>query len=291
MDMEVSRSWRDPELLGQGAAQRRAADHLLPRAAGDDLHPHLPAHAELPAALDLGPRHLDGRVLQAALLDDPRPHAVHGGGLRRDLHRDRLSHRLWAGHALQGAATTRSRCSSPSPSSPTPRSRPSAGCCSSTRRAPPTTCSRYLGFPPETVAFLFTDWATLLGMVYNLLPFAIFTIYLSIDNIDRSLILAAYDAGAGKFRAFWEVTLPLSQARHLGGQRADLPAGRRRVPRAQGAGRRQVADVGGTDPPDLRDARQLAAGCRAHAGADGGRRLRRAAVQPRCRHAEGGFAS
>jgi spermidine/putrescine transport system permease protein len=66
-----------------------------------------------------------------------------------------------------------------------------------------------LGFPPETVAFLFTDWATLLGMVYNLLPFAIFTIYLSVDNIDRSLILAAYDAGAGKFRAFWEVTLPL----------------------------------------------------------------------------------
>jgi spermidine/putrescine transport system permease protein len=66
-----------------------------------------------------------------------------------------------------------------------------------------------LGFPPDTVAFLFTDWATLLGMVYNLLPFAIFTIYLSISNIDRSLILAAYDAGAGKFRAFWEVTLPL----------------------------------------------------------------------------------
>jgi spermidine/putrescine transport system permease protein len=67
----------------------------------------------------------------------------------------------------------------------------------------------YLGFPPDMVAFLFTDWATLLGMVYNLLPFAIFTIYLSIDNIDRSLILAAQDAGGGKFRAHWEVTLPL----------------------------------------------------------------------------------
>lgn len=66
-----------------------------------------------------------------------------------------------------------------------------------------------LGFPPETVTFLFTDWATLLGMVYNLLPFAIFTLYLSIDNIDRSLILAAYDAGASKLRAHWEVTLPL----------------------------------------------------------------------------------
>jgi spermidine/putrescine transport system permease protein len=66
-----------------------------------------------------------------------------------------------------------------------------------------------LGFPPDTVAFLFTDWATLLGMVYNLLPFAIFTLYLSIDSIDRSYILAAYDAGASKLRAHWEVTLPL----------------------------------------------------------------------------------
>ena len=55
----------------------------------------------------------------------------------------------------------------------------------------------YVGFPPEMVAFLFTDWATLLGMVYNLLAFAIFTIYLSINSIDRSLILAAQDAGAG----------------------------------------------------------------------------------------------
>jgi ABC-type spermidine/putrescine transport system permease subunit I len=68
-----------------------------------------------------------------------------------------------------------------------------------------------IGFPPASVDILFTDWATMLGMVYNLLSFAIFTIYLSIDAIDRSLILAAYDAGASKFRAFWEVTLPLAR--------------------------------------------------------------------------------
>lgn len=66
-----------------------------------------------------------------------------------------------------------------------------------------------IGFPPDMIAFLYTDWATLLGMVYSLSAFAIFTIYLSISNIDRSLILAAYDAGAGKIRAHWEVTLPL----------------------------------------------------------------------------------
>jgi ABC-type spermidine/putrescine transport system permease subunit I len=66
-----------------------------------------------------------------------------------------------------------------------------------------------MGFPPDMIAFLYTDWATLLGMVYSLSAFAIFTIYLSLSNIDRSLILAAYDAGAGKIRAHWEVTLPL----------------------------------------------------------------------------------
>lgn len=68
-----------------------------------------------------------------------------------------------------------------------------------------------LGLPPGAIAMLYTDWATLLGMVYNLLPFAIFTLYLSISDIDRSLILAAYDAGASKIRAHWEITFPLSQ--------------------------------------------------------------------------------
>jgi spermidine/putrescine transport system permease protein len=67
----------------------------------------------------------------------------------------------------------------------------------------------FAGLDGHIDAILFTDWATMLGMVYNLLAFAIFTIYLSIDAIDRSLILAAYDAGASKLRAFWEVTLPL----------------------------------------------------------------------------------
>lgn len=68
---------------------------------------------------------------------------------------------------------------------------------------------QFIGLDGHIDAILFTDWATMLGMVYNLLAFAIFTIYLSIDAIDRSLILAAYDAGASKLRAFWEVTLPL----------------------------------------------------------------------------------
>ncbi|MEE9301332.1 MAG: ABC transporter permease [Alphaproteobacteria bacterium] len=56
---------------------------------------------------------------------------------------------------------------------------------------------------------VFTPYATMIGMVYNLIPFMIFTIYLSVINIDRDLIQASYDCGASKFRTFWEVTLPL----------------------------------------------------------------------------------
>jgi spermidine/putrescine transport system permease protein len=56
---------------------------------------------------------------------------------------------------------------------------------------------------------VFTPSATLIGMVYNLVPYMIFTIYLSILAVDRDLIQAAYDCGASKMRAFWEITLPL----------------------------------------------------------------------------------
>ena len=56
---------------------------------------------------------------------------------------------------------------------------------------------------------VFTPIATMGAMVYNLVPFMIFTIYLSVINVDRDLLNAAYDCGASKLRAFWEVTLPL----------------------------------------------------------------------------------
>ncbi|MCF8482095.1 MAG: ABC transporter permease [Rhodospirillum sp.] len=68
-----------------------------------------------------------------------------------------------------------------------------------------------VGFPPGATDLLFGPGATMIGMVYNLLPYTIFTIYLSMVRIDRDLILAAYDAGASKTRTFFEVTLPLAR--------------------------------------------------------------------------------
>lgn len=67
----------------------------------------------------------------------------------------------------------------------------------------------FLGLPNLPDWILYSQFSALLGMVYTLLPFSIFTIFLSVDMIDRDLLRAAYDCGASKFRAFWEVTLPL----------------------------------------------------------------------------------
>lgn len=66
-----------------------------------------------------------------------------------------------------------------------------------------------VGFAPETLNLLFSPSGTMIGMVYNLVVYPMFTIYLSLVRIDRDLILAAYDAGASRLRAFFEVTLPL----------------------------------------------------------------------------------
>ena len=74
-----------------------------------------------------------------------------------------------------------------------------------------------LGFGPAASDILFTPTAAIIGMVYNLLPYTIFTIYLSMARIDRDLIAAAYDSGASKFRTFWEITLPLSKPGLLAG--------------------------------------------------------------------------
>lgn len=74
-----------------------------------------------------------------------------------------------------------------------------------------------LGFGPGAVDVLFSPTATMIGMVYNLLPYTIFTTALSMARIDRDLVLASYDAGATRLRTFFEVTLPLARPGILAG--------------------------------------------------------------------------
>lgn len=65
-----------------------------------------------------------------------------------------------------------------------------------------------LGFEPQKL--LYTDFAVVLGMVYNFIPFMILQIESSLAKLDNSLLDAANDLGADRFHRFMKVTLPLS---------------------------------------------------------------------------------
>lgn len=60
------------------------------------------------------------------------------------------------------------------------------------------------------IKMMYTDFAVILGMVYNFLPFMILSIYTSLAKMDKALINAAYDLGANQRQTFMKVTFPLS---------------------------------------------------------------------------------
>lgn len=72
-----------------------------------------------------------------------------------------------------------------------------------------------MGIAP--VSFLYTDFAVILGMVYNFLPFMIIQIYTSLTKLDHSLLEASADLGASPAKSFLKVTLPLSTPGILSG--------------------------------------------------------------------------
>jgi putrescine transport system permease protein len=57
----------------------------------------------------------------------------------------------------------------------------------------------------------------ILGLVYGYIPFLILPLYAALDQIDKSLLEAARDLGAGRFQTFRRVTLPLSKPGILAG--------------------------------------------------------------------------
>lgn len=61
-----------------------------------------------------------------------------------------------------------------------------------------------------TVEFLYHEYSIVFGMVYNFLPFMILPIHSVLIKMDHSLVEAAQDLGANRFRVFTKVTLPLS---------------------------------------------------------------------------------
>ena len=57
---------------------------------------------------------------------------------------------------------------------------------------------------------LYSRFAVMLVLAYVWLPFVALPIFVSLENVDRSLLEAASDLGASRWRAFRNVTLPLS---------------------------------------------------------------------------------
>jgi putative spermidine/putrescine transport system permease protein len=66
------------------------------------------------------------------------------------------------------------------------------------------------GVADHPVTFLGGRWTIVVGLVHVLLPFAVFTISSSLQNIDPNVEKASQDLGAGRVRSFLSVTLPLS---------------------------------------------------------------------------------
>jgi putrescine transport system permease protein len=69
----------------------------------------------------------------------------------------------------------------------------------------------------EPPVWLSTDTAIYIGIVYSYLPFMVLPLYAVLEKIDQSLIEAAADLGAPRWKTFWLVTLPLSAPGLLAG--------------------------------------------------------------------------
>ena len=59
--------------------------------------------------------------------------------------------------------------------------------------------------------------ASIIGLVYDYLPFMVLPLYSTLIKMDRSLEEAALDLGAGKVRVFTKITLPLSMSGIISG--------------------------------------------------------------------------
>ncbi|MGA9004103.1 MAG: ABC transporter permease, partial [Pseudolabrys sp.] len=59
-------------------------------------------------------------------------------------------------------------------------------------------------------AWLSSDTAIYIGIVYSYLPFMVLPLYAALEKMDETLLEAAADLGCPRWKTFWLVTLPLS---------------------------------------------------------------------------------
>jgi putrescine transport system permease protein len=67
-----------------------------------------------------------------------------------------------------------------------------------------------LGLVDHPLQIMYTSVAVYLGIVYTYLPFMVLPLFATLEKLDRSLLEAAADLGSPAWRAFLDITLPLS---------------------------------------------------------------------------------
>jgi spermidine/putrescine transport system permease protein len=70
-----------------------------------------------------------------------------------------------------------------------------------------------LGHPPtpfQPLSLLHNNFAVVFGLVYVQLPFMVLPLYAALDRLDRSLLEASLDLGAGQLMTFRRVVVPLA---------------------------------------------------------------------------------
>jgi putrescine transport system permease protein len=75
----------------------------------------------------------------------------------------------------------------------------------------------WTGIIEEPLLLLYSDVSMLVGMTYVYCPFMILPLYATLVKMDFRLLEAAYDLGATPWKAFWLVTVPLSNAGIIAG--------------------------------------------------------------------------
>lgn len=68
----------------------------------------------------------------------------------------------------------------------------------------------WAGFEP--LRMMNSNFAVMVGLVYVHLPFTVLPLYAALDRLDRSLLEASLDLGAGHLRTIWHIVLPLAGA-------------------------------------------------------------------------------
>ncbi len=62
----------------------------------------------------------------------------------------------------------------------------------------------------EPLPLLYNNFAVIFGLVYVHLPFMVLPLYAALDRLDKSLIEASLDLGAGHFRTITQIVAPLA---------------------------------------------------------------------------------